>query len=229
MCSDLPWAAGLLHAGYALQWGGHTNIFTSPLCEAEKLPMLLLHSGSCVGCFLVTTLYQLYKYGWLLFKSWRLLSQKMGKHIYNKNDLYLVPYSNHLSSHMGSPSLTLIQICFMEGLYYWKPHTSAVVSAIGTLDYTNLSPSPHSHWSPLVPFPLTALPRLSALGICSMSTNGWAKNSLKEMRCWGSLFKRHCRRSRHSCDSRGCLGSWKAKQMMGRWATGQIQRTVFRQ
>lgn len=56
--------------------------------------------------------------------------------------------------------------------------------------------------------PLTALQKLSGPGMCSMSTKGWAKNSSKEMRFKGSLSRRRCRRSRHSGDSGGRLGSW---------------------
>lgn len=55
---------------------------------------------------------------------------------------------------------------------------------------------------------LTALQRFSGPGTCSISTKGWAKKHSKEMRFKGSLSKSCPKRSRHSGESRGRLGSW---------------------
>lgn len=54
----------------------------------------------------------------------------------------------------------------------------------------------------------TARARLSPLGMCSRSTQGWAKKSWKEMRRLGSRSRSRCSRSRQSRESGGRRGSY---------------------
>lgn len=54
---------------------------------------------------------------------------------------------------------------------------------------------------------LTARARLSPLGMCSRSTQGWAKKSWKEMRRLGSRSRSRCSRSLQSRESGGRRGS----------------------
>lgn len=67
------------------------------------------------------------------------------------------------------------------------------------------------HITPLVPDSLTAFTRLSALGMCSMSTNGWVKNSAKVIRASGFLSSSRNRRSLQSLDTLAPGGSWCTK------------------
>lgn len=54
---------------------------------------------------------------------------------------------------------------------------------------------------------LTACARLSPLGMCSRSTQGWEKKSWKEMRWLGSRSRSRCSRFRQSRESGGRRGS----------------------
>lgn len=65
--------------------------------------------------------------------------------------------------------------------------------------------------SPLVSDSLTAFTRLSALGMCSKSTNGWVKNSAKVIRASGFLSSSRNRRSLQSLDTLAPGGSWCTK------------------
>lgn len=66
---------------------------------------------------------------------------------------------------------------------------------------------PHALSPPLFCRLLTAWARLSALGMCRRSTQGWEKKSLKEMRRSGSRSRSLRRRSRQSRESGGRRGS----------------------
>ena len=60
-------------------------------------------------------------------------------------------------------------------------------------------------------YSLTAFTRLSALGICSISTKGWVKNSAKVIRASGFLSSSRNRRSLQSLDTLAPGGSWCTK------------------
>lgn len=66
---------------------------------------------------------------------------------------------------------------------------------------------------------LTARARLSPLGTCSRSTQGWAKKSWKEMRRLGSRSRSRCSRSRQSRESGGRRGSCREDGGQITWAS----------
>lgn len=75
-------------------------------------------------------------------------------------------------------------------------------------------------------YSLTAFPRLSALGMCSKSTKGWAKNSLKVIRTSGFLSSSRSRRSLQSLETLAPGGSSRTKHNFIK--LNSIQRTFQR-
>lgn len=74
-----------------------------------------------------------------------------------------------------------------------------------------LSQSHIMYGAPENSYPLTAFTILSALGMCSKSTNGWVKNSAKVIRASGFLSSSRNRRSLQSLDTLAPGGSWCTK------------------